>query len=121
MDAAEAVDRLLEVSDDVRAVVVFERGGEPIASNLGEDEAAETAALADAMLAYTDAMRDSAAVQQVRAMTRGGDVYLRRDGDRAALAVAAPGSMPGLVQHDLRTLLAALPRRRARSKTGASA
>ena len=121
MDAAEALDRLLEVSDDVRAVVVFERGGEPIASNLGEDEAAETAALADAMLAYADTMRDSAAVQQVRAVTTGGDVYLRRDGDRAVLAIAAPGSMPGLVQHDLRTLLAGLPRRRTRSKARAGA
>jgi predicted regulator of Ras-like GTPase activity (Roadblock/LC7/MglB family) len=121
MDAAEAIERLLEVSDDVRAVVVFERGGEPIASNLSDDEAVEAAALADAMLAYADTMRERPAVQQLRAVTRGGDVYLRRDGDRAALAVAAPESMPGLVQHDLRALLGNLPRRRTRSKARATA
>ena len=121
MDAAEAIDRLLDVSDDVRAVVVFERGGRTIASNLSDDEAAEAAGLADAMLVYADAMRDSAAVQQLRAVTLGGDVYVRRDGDRAVLAVAAPGSMPGLVQHDLRTLLGSLTRRRGRSKAHATA
>ena len=115
MDAAEAIDRLLDVSDDVRAVVVFERGRRTIASNLSDDEAAEAAGLADAMLVYADAMRDSAAVQQLRAVTLGGDVYVRRDGDRAVLAVAAPGSMPGLVQHDLRTLLGSLTRRRSKA------
>jgi predicted regulator of Ras-like GTPase activity (Roadblock/LC7/MglB family) len=120
MDAAEAISRLLEVSDDVRAVVVFERGGEPIASNLSDDGAAEAAALADAMLAYGETMRESAAVQQLRAVTQDGDVYLRRDGDRAVLAVAAAESMPGLIQHDLRALLGSLPRRRARSKAGAT-
>jgi predicted regulator of Ras-like GTPase activity (Roadblock/LC7/MglB family) len=121
MDAVEAIDRLLEVSDDVRTVVVFERGGEPIASNLSDGKAAEAAALADAMLAYADTMREGAAVQQLRAVTQGGDVYLRRDGDRAVLAVAAPESMPGLVQHDLRALLAVLQRRRTRRKAGATA
>jgi Roadblock/LC7 domain len=121
MDAAEAVDRLLEVSDDVRAVVVFERGGEPIASNLTDVQAAEAAGLADAMLAYAGTMRETAAVRQLRAVTEDGDLYLRRDRDRAVLAVAAPESTSGLVQHDLRALLGSLPRRRTRSKAGATA
>jgi predicted regulator of Ras-like GTPase activity (Roadblock/LC7/MglB family) len=121
MDAAEALDRLLRVSDDVRAVVVFESGGEPVASNLSDDESAEAAALADAMLAYAETMREDTAVRQLRAVTDDGDVYLRRDGDRAVLAVAAPESMPGLVQHDLRALLGSLPRRRVRSEAGATA
>jgi predicted regulator of Ras-like GTPase activity (Roadblock/LC7/MglB family) len=121
MDAAEALEHLLEVSDDVRAVAVFDREGHPVASNLGDDEAAEVAALADAMLAYADTLRSDAAVQTVRGVTEGGDVYIRREGDRAAVAIAAPGSMPGLVEHDLRTLLGSLPRSRRKAKARANA
>jgi len=51
MDADAALAQLLQVSDDVRAAVIFERG-EALASNLPEDEAAEIAARAGAMLAY---------------------------------------------------------------------
>jgi predicted regulator of Ras-like GTPase activity (Roadblock/LC7/MglB family) len=121
MDAAEALEHLLEVSDDVRAVVVFERGGEPVASNLDDAEAAEAAALADAMLAYAGTLRNEAAVESVRGVTPGGDVYIRREGDRAVVAVATPGSMPGLVEHDLRTLLGSLPRARRRTEAHAPA
>jgi hypothetical protein len=121
MDAAQAVTSLLDVSDDVRAVVVFERGGEVAASNLADEEASEAAALADAMLAYADSLRADAAVQQLRAVTDGGDVYIRREGDRAAVAIATTESMPGLVQHDLRTLLGELPRPRRKRKARASA
>jgi predicted regulator of Ras-like GTPase activity (Roadblock/LC7/MglB family) len=120
MDAAQAVEQLLEVSDDVRAAVLFQRGGEVLASNLTDEEGKEVAAVADAMLAYAGALRQGAAVQQLRAVAEDGDVYIRREGERAVAAIALPGALPGLVQHDLRTALDGVSRTRRRSKVSAA-
>jgi hypothetical protein len=110
MDADAALAQLLEVSDDVRAAVAFERG-EPLASNLSENEAAEIAGLADAMLAYVGTLRQEADVKQLEAVTPDGDVYVVRQGERGVVAIAAPGSLAGVLQHDLRTLLGRLSER----------
>jgi hypothetical protein len=107
MDANVALAQVLEVSDDVRAVVVFEHG-EPVASNLSEDEAAEIAGRADAMLAYSGTLRRGVDVKQLVAVTRDGDVYVVRQGERGLVAITSPGSLVGVVQHDLRTLLSSL-------------
>jgi predicted regulator of Ras-like GTPase activity (Roadblock/LC7/MglB family) len=112
MDATEALDELFRVSDDVRAAVVFARGGDLIASNLPDDEASDLAATADAMLTSAETLRKTVPVSQLRAASPRGDVYLVRDGDRAVVAVTAPGALPGLVRHDLRTLLTRVPKRR---------
>ena len=114
MDANDALERLLEVSEEIRAAVVFERG-EPIASNLPDDQAAHVAGLADAMLAYAATLRTKVAATQLCAVTPAGDVYVARQGDRGVVAVATARSLAGLVQHDLRTLLGSLPRSRARA------
>jgi hypothetical protein len=111
MAADEALNRLLDVSDEIRSAVVFERG-EPIASNLPDDDAAAIAELADAMLAYASTLRTQVAVTQLQAVTPDGDVYVLRRGEQGIVAVATPGSLAGLVQHDLRTVLASLPRSR---------
>ncbi len=110
MDANAALTQLLELSDDVRAALVFEHG-EPVASNLSENEAAEIVGLADAMLAYAETLRKGAAVRQLEAATTDGDVYVMRQGERGVVAIAAPGSLAGVVQHDLRTLLSSLSTR----------
>ncbi len=120
MDANEALARLLEVSEDVRAAVVFERGGEAIAATTDDEDARELAALGDAMLAYAGTVRDGSTVRQLEAVTPDGAVYVARDGERAVIAIAAPEALVGLVQHDLRTLLADLSRPRRRAKTGAA-
>lgn len=114
MDANDALERLLEVSEEISAAVVFERG-EPIASNLPDDEAADVAGLADAMLAYAAALRTKVAATQLHAVTPAGDVYVARQGERGVVAIAAAGSLAGLVQHDLRTLLGSLPRSRKKA------
>jgi hypothetical protein len=106
MDADPAVEELLRVSEDVRAVVVFERGGEVSASSLTEDEAAEVAGIADGMLAYADRLRPDRTAVRLDASTREADVYVVTSGERVTVAIADPGSTPALVQHDLRTLLA---------------
>jgi hypothetical protein len=110
MDADAALAQLLQVSDDVRAAVIFERG-EALASNLPEDEAAEIAARAEAMLAYAETLRKGVAVKQLVAVTPDGDVYVVRRDVRAVVAMTAPEPLAGLVQHDLRTLLDNLSRR----------
>jgi predicted regulator of Ras-like GTPase activity (Roadblock/LC7/MglB family) len=119
MDANDALEELLRVSDEVRAAVVFERRGEIIASNLPDEEAQEVAHLGDAMLAYAATLREAAEVRQLEAVTTDGDVYVVRQGERAVIAIATPGSLAGLVQHDLRTLLSSLSRRRRRAVTHA--
>jgi hypothetical protein len=112
MDSNDALEHLLEVSDEVRVAVVLE-GGEPVASNVEEGEAVEEIAqVADAMLAYASTLRRDVAVRQLQAVTRDGDVYVAREGDRVVVAVATSGSLAGLVRHDLRTLLTSLSRRR---------
>ena len=112
MDANDALEHLLEVSDEVRAAVVSE-GGEAIASTLPDDESsAVVAGLGDAMLAYAGALRTTTGVKQLHAVTPDGDVYVLRQADRAVVAIATPGSLAGLVQHDLRTLLGSLSRRK---------
>jgi hypothetical protein len=112
MDANDALEHLLDVSDEIRVAVVVE-AGEAVATNLADEEAAEEIAqLADAMLAYAGTMRRDVAVRQLQAVTPDGDVHVAREGDRTVVAVAAPGSLVGLVRHDLRTLLTSLSRRR---------
>jgi predicted regulator of Ras-like GTPase activity (Roadblock/LC7/MglB family) len=120
MDANEALERLLQVSEDIRAAVVFESGGEPIAATLLDEDARELAELGDAMLAYAETLRDGPAVCQLEALTPDGGVYLVRNGERAVVAIAAPGSLVGLVQHDLRTLLGSLARPRRKAKASAA-
>jgi hypothetical protein len=111
MDANDALEHLLDVSDEIRVAVVV-KAGEAVATNLVDEEAAEEIAqLADAMLAYAGTIRRDVAVQQLHAVTPDGDVHVAREGDRAVVAVAAPGSLAGLVRHDLRTLLTSLSRR----------
>jgi predicted regulator of Ras-like GTPase activity (Roadblock/LC7/MglB family) len=117
MDADAALERLLRISEDIRAAVVFDHAGDPVAATVPDDDARELAALGDAMLASADTIRDSPQVRQLEVVTPEGGVYLVKDGARAALAVAAPGALVRLAQHDLRTLLASLarPRRKARA------
>jgi predicted regulator of Ras-like GTPase activity (Roadblock/LC7/MglB family) len=121
MDAKGSLDELLRVSDEVRTAVIFDRGGEPVASNLPDDEAREVAGIGDAMLAYAEALRDGAQVRQLRAVTSDGEVYVVRRGEKAVVAIALPGSLPGLVQHDLRMALSSLSKRRRKAVANATA
>jgi predicted regulator of Ras-like GTPase activity (Roadblock/LC7/MglB family) len=121
MDPNEALEELQRVSADVRAAVVFERGGAVRAATTTNDVADEIAELGDAMLAYAETLRDGVAVQRVQAATRDGSVFVARDGDRAVAAVAHAGAVAGLVEHDLRALLARVPKTRRRAKADAVA
>jgi predicted regulator of Ras-like GTPase activity (Roadblock/LC7/MglB family) len=120
MDPNDALSELLAVSDDIEAAVIFERGGEPIAATVADEDAAELAALGDAMLAYGGTLRQTREAIRVEGMTRDGGVFVVRDGERAVLAITSPGALVGLVQHDLRMLLQKLSRPRKRVKASAA-
>jgi predicted regulator of Ras-like GTPase activity (Roadblock/LC7/MglB family) len=103
--AEQAVSELLDVSDEVTAAVVFDRGAAVLAASVGDDAASEAAAVAAAMLSYADALRDEPAVQRVEAVLKEGSVFVVREGDRAIVATTGPSPLQGLVYHDLRTCL----------------
>jgi hypothetical protein len=121
MDANDALERLTQVSDDVGAAVVFERGGtlRVLGSTVPDEDARELAALGDAMLAYAEALRSGTRVRQLEAKTAEGGVYVVRSDERAVVATAGRDALPGLVQHDLRTVLTDLARRSRAAKKSA--
>lgn len=105
MTADQALEELLDVSEDVGAAVLFDRSGEILAASL-EDEAARTVAgVAGAMLSYADALRSEAGVARLEALTDGGGVFVVREGDRAVVAVTGTDPVSGLVYHDVRACL----------------
>jgi hypothetical protein len=122
MDANDALERLTQVSDDVSAAVVFQRGGtlRVLGSTVPAEDAGELATLGDAMLAYADALRDGSQVRQLEAKTTEGGVYVVRKGERAVVATAGRDALSGLVQHDLRTVLADLAKRSKTVKKSAA-
>ena len=106
MAGDQALQELLEVSEEVTAAVLFDRDGVVVATS-GDDEeaAAEAAAIAAAMLSYADSLRAEPAVERVEAVTRQGSVFVLRDDDRAVVAITEPDPLQGLVYHDLRACL----------------
>jgi hypothetical protein len=122
MDANDALARLTEVSDDVSAAVVFQRGGtlRVLGSTVPDEDAGELAALGDAMLAHAEALRRGSQVRQLEAKTPEGGVYVVRKDERAVVATAGRDALSGLVQHDLRTVLADLAKRSRTVKKSAA-
>jgi hypothetical protein len=115
----EALRELLDVSEDVHAAVLFERGGVEIAASTAGG--AEIAAIGDAMLAYADALRqDGAAVERMEAALERGSVFVVRDGERAVVAVTGREPVSALVFHDLRACLRKAGRRARQRARAAS-
>ena len=95
-----------------------ERG--PTAATVGDEQAEAAAEIAQARLAYADALRTGVAAERLEAETADGGVFVVRDGRRAIVAVTGRDAVAGLVYHDLRTTLRKAGRR-TRAKTSASA
>jgi hypothetical protein len=128
MDAARALSDLLELSPEVEAAAVFDRG--EILGHVGADydTAGVIVGAAGQMLDGAGELRsDGSRVTQLRAALAEGAVYVVREaeGNRAAVAVATPRATPGLVFYDLKRVLAAVveepkpkpkPRPRRRTK-----
>ena len=127
MDAAAALERLREISSQVRVAVIFERGGKIVGSTLDDDERAkQIAGEAEALLDDAEKRRsggDGAEFAQLDVALRDGSVFVVRDGERLIVATTAPEPTVGLVFYDLKSTLRELetkpkpaPRKRAPAK-----
>jgi predicted regulator of Ras-like GTPase activity (Roadblock/LC7/MglB family) len=127
MEASAALDRLRDISSQVRAAVVFERGGKIVGSTLADDERGKRLALeAEALLGEAEKRRNqtsgSAEFAQLEVALHGGSVFIVRDGDRLIAATTQPEPTVGLVFYDLKSCLrelaepAAPPKRRTPTK-----
>jgi predicted regulator of Ras-like GTPase activity (Roadblock/LC7/MglB family) len=131
VDAAAALERLREISSQVRAAVIFERGGKVVGSTLGDEERANrVAAEAEALLDNAEQRRPradgEAEFAQLDVSLRDGSVFVVRDGKRLIVATTAPEPTVGLVFYDLKSTLRELetkpaPRKRAPAKRKAPA
>jgi len=123
MDAAAALERLREISSQVRAAVIFERGGKVVGSTFADDlRAKDVATEAEALLTEAEQRRDAggeaAEFAQLEVALQGGSVFVVRDGDRLIAATTQPEPTVGLVFYDLKSCLRdldtpATPKKRA--------
>jgi predicted regulator of Ras-like GTPase activity (Roadblock/LC7/MglB family) len=127
MDAAAALERLRDISSQVRAAVIFERGGKVVGSTLADEERAKRVAEeAEQLLAEAETQRDptdgGGEFAQLEVALQGGSVFVVRDGNRLIAATTPPEPTVGLVFYDLKSCLreletpAAPPKRRAPAK-----
>jgi predicted regulator of Ras-like GTPase activity (Roadblock/LC7/MglB family) len=123
MDTAAALERLREISSQVRAAVIFERGGKVVGSTFADDQRAkDVAEEAEALLTEAEQRRDAgdeaAEFAQLEVALQGGSVFVVRDGDRLIAATTQPEPTVGLVFYDLKSCLRdldtpATPKKRA--------
>jgi predicted regulator of Ras-like GTPase activity (Roadblock/LC7/MglB family) len=123
MDAVAALERLREISSQVRAAVIFERGGKVVGSTFADDQRAkDVAEEAEALLTEAEQRRDAdgeaAEFAQLEVALQGGSVFVVRDGDRLIAATTQPEPTVGLVFYDLKSCLRdldnpAAPKKRA--------
>ena len=127
MDAAAALERLRDISSQVRAAVIFERGGQVVGSTLADEERAKRVAEeAEQLLAEAEQQRGPTdggdEFAQLEVALQGGSVFVVRDGNRLIAATTPPEPTVGLVFYDLKSCLreletpAAPPKKRAPAK-----
>jgi predicted regulator of Ras-like GTPase activity (Roadblock/LC7/MglB family) len=126
MDAAGALERLRDISSQVRSAVIFERGGKVLGSTLSDDgRAQDVAAEAEALLGAAEQRGEPAAkgeFAQLEVALQGGSVFVVRDGKRVIAATTPPEPTVGLVFYDLKSTLRELeapkpaPKKRAPAK-----
>jgi len=126
MEASAALDRLRDISSQVRSAVIFERGGKVIGSTLTDDEQSERVAReAEALLGEAEQHRNEAGgsgeFAQLEVALLGGSVFVVRDGERLIAATTPAEPTVGLVFYDLKSCLRELaapaaPKKRAPAK-----
>jgi predicted regulator of Ras-like GTPase activity (Roadblock/LC7/MglB family) len=118
MDAGQALAELTEISSQIELAVIFDPGGELVASTLTDREAAERLARGGAEL-FVVASRGSqerGEPAQIELALLPASILLARQGDLRILAVAGADAVAGLAFFDLgvclRRLAGAEPRKR---------
>ena len=125
MDASAALERLRDISSQIRAAVVFERGGKVLAATFDDERARQAAAAAEELLASAERRRSEggadAQLAQLEVALQDGSVFVVRHGERLIAATTAPEPTVGLVFYDLKSALRELeppeqPKKRAPAK-----
>jgi predicted regulator of Ras-like GTPase activity (Roadblock/LC7/MglB family) len=109
MDASAALERLRDISSQVRAAVVFERGGKVLGATFDGERAERAAAAAERLLADAERRRVEGGatgdLAQLEVALQGGSVFVVRHGERLIAATTAPEPTVGLVFYDLKSAL----------------
>ena len=117
MDASAALERLRDISSQVREAVVFDRGGKVLGTTLrDESRAGEVAREARELLDAGEARNSSGEFAQLEVALQRGSVFVVRDGETLIAATTAPEPTVGLVFYDLKSCLRGLGEEEAATK-----
>ena len=106
MDASAALERLRDISSQVREAVVFDRGGKVLGTTLrDESRAGEVAREARELLDAGEARNSSGEFARLEVALQRGSVFVVRHDDRLIAATTAPEPTVGLVFYDLKSCL----------------
>jgi predicted regulator of Ras-like GTPase activity (Roadblock/LC7/MglB family) len=105
MDASAALDRLQEISSQVRAAVVFDRKGKVLASTLADEQRAEEVAREARGLLDDAEARGHGEFAQLEVALQQGSVFVVRHDERLIAATTPPDPTVGLVFYDLKSCL----------------
>lgn len=109
MDATAALERLRDISSQVRSAVVFDGGGNVLGSTIGDSERAESVAReASELLAEAERHKHaegSPEFAQLEVALQAGSVFVVRHDERAIAATTPPEPTVGLVFYDLKSCL----------------
>jgi len=129
VEAAEAIDELLELSSHVEAAVVFDPAGVVLGSSFSDEDRATALArrALDVVAAAGGLRREGARVTRVEARFDEGSLIVAGEDERLAAATTVPDPPVALVVYDLRNALRASaapppkPRRPRKPKAPADA
>jgi predicted regulator of Ras-like GTPase activity (Roadblock/LC7/MglB family) len=109
MDASAALERLRDISSQVRSAVIFDRGGKVLGATFDDERAKRAAAAAEELLADAERRRNEdeggGELAQLEVALQDGSVFVVRHGDRLIAATTAPDPTVGLVFYDLKSAL----------------
>jgi predicted regulator of Ras-like GTPase activity (Roadblock/LC7/MglB family) len=107
MDASAALDRLQEISSQVRAAVVFDRAGTVLGSTLSDEQrAADIAREARELLDEAEGRgAGHGDFAQLEVALQSGSVFVVRHDERLIAATTPPDPTVGLVFYDLKSCL----------------
>jgi len=105
--AEKALAELTDISSQVRAAVLFDGGGNVLASTLPAERAEGFAVAARLLWEQAEVVRDDdeAKLTQLEAATKDGSVFIVREAEQTLAAVTSPEPTAGLVFYDLRSAL----------------
>jgi hypothetical protein len=106
LSPAQAPAALLELSAEMRAAVIVDPTGEPLAAEGIEDDLVrDLGAAAHDLFTAVDRASPARPAEQVEAQVDGAGVYAVRDASYTLAAVANRGALPSLAVMDLRHVL----------------